>query len=344
MKKLIYIAASLAIAACNPLFAQDFQTRVGNVAAQIAEITAQEKSALAEDVASVNQALINGEITEAEAEAQKLVHAEQRSAAIERRTALVHEELKALIQQKVDGVIDDAPVADPDHNFNITVKRDSTKKKHGELRTTSQFVLAFGLNHLLTDGAMAHSDFRVWGSRFFEWGVTYNTRIFKNHNLLHAKYGVSLQYNTLRPTDNRYFAVEGRQTNLVTSDIALKDSRFRALNLVVPVHLEFDFTKVDRSADKPRFKTHDSFRLGIGGYAGANVKTKQVLQYKDENGNRVRERTRGDFNASDFVYGLSAYVGYGEVSLYAKYDLNPFFEHNAIDQHNLSMGLRLDFN
>src|SRR5690606_23711205 len=121
---------------------------------------------------------------------------------------------------KVDGQIDDTPSPNEISEF-IAIKKDSVKKLHGEPRTTSQFVLAFGLNHLLTHGAMAHSDFRVWGSRFFEWGFTYNTRILKNHNLLHAKYVLSLQYNTLRPTDNRYFQIDGRQTNLVTSDIAL---------------------------------------------------------------------------------------------------------------------------
>jgi len=343
MKNLTYFAAAFLLAAFNQIFAQNFETRVTNIAAQISQITAEEKNALADEVARVNRELADGTITAQQADAQKIEFAEKHSANIERRTAIAHEELKALVQQKVDGQIDDTPSPNEISEF-IAIKKDSVKKLHGEPRTTSQFVLAFGLNHLLTDGAMAHSDFRVWGSRFFEWGFTYNTRILKNHNLLHAKYGLSLQYNTLRPTDNRYFQIDGRQTNLVTSDIALKDSRFRALNLVVPVHLEFDFTKVDRSGDKPRFKTHDSFRVGLGGYAGANLKTKQILQYKDENGNRVRERTRGDFNTSDFIYGVSAYAGYGQISLYAKYDLNPFFEHNATDQHNLSMGLRLDFN
>ncbi len=343
MKNLTYFTAAFVLAVFNQIFAQEFETRVNNIAAQVSQITAEEKNALAEEVAQLNRELADGEITAQEADARKIAFAEKRSANIERRTAIAHEELKALVQQKVDAEIDDAPPSAEVSEF-IPVVKDGVKKLQGESRTTSQFVFAFGLNHLLTDGAMAHSDFRVWGSRFLEWGLTYNTRILKDHNLLHAKYGLSLQYNTLRPTDNRFFEIDGRETNLVTSDIALKDSRFRALNLVVPVHLEFDFTKVDRSGDKPRFRTHESFRVGLGGYAGMNVKTKQVLQYKDDNGNRVRERTRGDFNASDFIYGVSAYAGYGKISLYAKYDLNTFFAHNATDQHNLSMGLRLDFN
>src|SRR5690606_16482910 len=119
-----------------------------------------------------------------------------------------------------------------------------------ESRTTSQFVLAVGLNNLETNNSVAHSDYSIWGSHFYEWGVTWNTRIFKNSNLLHAKYGLSLMYNNLRPTDNRYFTEDGDQTNLEVSGIDLDDSRFRNVNLVVPVHLEFDFTKKEIRDDK----------------------------------------------------------------------------------------------
>ena len=83
--------------------------------------------------------------------------------------------------------------------------------------------------------------------------------------------------------------------------------------------------------------------MGIGGYAGINVKSKQILRYEIDDHN-VKERTKGDYNVNDFVYGLSAYVGYGEVSLYIKYDLNPIFRNNAVDQNNISLGIRFDLN
>ena len=58
----------------------------------------------------------------------------------------------------------------------------------------------------------------------------------------------------------------------------------------------------------------------------------------------MRERTKADFNVNDFTYGLSAYVGHKSTSLYVKYDLNPMFKNNNIDQNNVSLGLRFDFN
>ena len=44
------------------------------------------------------------------------------------------------------------------------------------------------------------------------------------------------------------------------------------------------------------------------------------------------------------LYTVSAYLGYGQTSLYVKYDLNPMFKNNNIDQNNVSLGIRFDFN
>src|SRR5690606_20830345 len=97
---------------------------------------------------------------------------------------------------------------------------------------------------------------------------TYNTRLLKNHNLLHVKYGLSLMYNNLRPTENHSFAVNGDQTDLIANAAHLKESRFRNVYLVAPVHLEFDFSKGEKNDGKSNFRTHKGFRLGLGGYAG----------------------------------------------------------------------------
>ncbi|MGQ8571928.1 hypothetical protein, partial [Klebsiella pneumoniae] len=77
--------------------------------------------------------------------------------------------------------------------FKENNKNDTIKKS--EKRTTSQFVFAMGLNNLVTNDKAAGSDFRYLGSHFYEWGGTYNTRLFKNNNLLHLKYGYSVMYN-----------------------------------------------------------------------------------------------------------------------------------------------------
>jgi hypothetical protein len=83
------------------------------------------------------------------------------------------------------------------------------------------------------------------------------------------------------------------------------------------------------------------FKFGIGGYAGVNIGTQQKLRFK-EDGDRVKQKIRRNYNTSDFVYGLSSYVGIDNVSLYVKYDLNPLFKDQAFDQNNISLGVRFD--
>ncbi|WP_284651517.1 hypothetical protein [Flavobacterium terrisoli] len=321
--------------------ATSFELRVKLISNKIEAITKEEKAALKAEIESVNKELEAGTITKEQADEKKLKFAEIRSKNIETRVGQAQEELKELVNQKVEGKIKEGK-----DKFSIKWnwdRNDSIRRNRGERRTTSQFVFAAGLNNLVTDGSVANSDFRYWGSHFYEWGVTWNTRLLKNDNLLHLKYGMSLMYNNLRPTDSRLFVVDGNQTNLETSPIQLQDSRMRNVFVSLPMHLEFDFTKAKNNDGKKIFRTHESVRFGIGGYAGFRVKSKQKTKYEMD-GHDIYVKEKGDFNVNDFIYGMSTYLGYKGTSLYLKYDLNPMFKDNAIKQNNVSLGVRFDWN
>lgn len=323
-----------------------FSMKAELIANSIENITKAEKDALKRAVEAVNVELDKGNITKAEADEQKMKLAETSAAIIEKRVAAEEAKLTELVKQKVDGKLAEKSISAGETFVaifeNTKAKNDTIERS--EKRTTSQFVYAVGVNNLMTDGRLAHSNFRYMGSHFYEWGITYNTRILKENNLLHFKYGFSVMYNSLRATDNRYFVENGNQTNLQEAGIHLKDSRFKNVNLVLPLYLEFDFSGNETKDDKPFFRTHQSLRFGLGGFAGVNLKSKQILKFDDEFGNSVVQKTRGDFNTNDFVYGVGAYIGYKETSLYIKYDLNPLFKNNAVDQNNISLGLRFDLN
>lgn len=343
MRNFTFYLAGFLILFLTQVYGQEtFESRAKMIANKIEQITKEEKEALKNEVESVNLELEKNNITKEQADEKKAKFAEVRAKNIETRVAEVQQELNNLVQEKVDGKI-----AESDSTrtfiFRFNPKKESTCK-NGERRTTTQAVFAFGVNNLVTNRSVANSDYRYWGSHFYEWGITWNTRLLKNHNLLHAKYGLSLMYNNLRPTDNRFFAENGKFTNLETSNIHLNESRFRNVYLVVPVHLELDFSKKTQVNDRVIFRTHRSFRMGFGGYVGGNIKSKQILKFEDEDGHDVKQRTKGDFNVNDFIYGVSSYIGYGGISLYAKYDLSPLFRNNPIEQRNVSLGLRFDFN
>lgn len=343
-KIIFYLSMSILLFASKMEAQESFEKQAKNIAANIENITKEEKAELKKEVDAVNEQLEKGTITKEQAEAKKTTLAQARAINIETRVAKEQEKLEILVQKKVDGQIKER-----DSSKTIVIHLDDNKfwsdnKKRGEKRTTSQFVLAFGANNLATDGAVANSDFYYLQSHFFEWGFTHNTRIFKNDNLLHLKYGFSVMYNNICPTENRYFVpASNGQTNLEVFPYELEDSRFKNVYLVAPLHLEFDFSGNKSRNGNTGFSTHKGVRFGIGGYGGFRIKSKQKMYYNIDD-DKIRIKTKGDFNANDFIYGVSTYLGYKATSLYLKYDLNPLFENNVIDQNNISLGVRFDFN
>ncbi|UUC45788.1 hypothetical protein [Flavobacterium cerinum] len=347
MQKIIFYVVVFLCLVVTKIQAQgSFESRAKFIAANIEKITREEKAILKTKVDSINVQLEQNKITREEADKQKLDAASYHAKRIEERVALEEANLNLLIKEQVDGKISerDTTKAGEEGYFVLKYKKGKKKFKPGERRTTTQLVLAGGVNNVVTDGALANSKFRYWGSHFYEVGLTLNTRLSKTNNLLHAKYGFSVVYNNLRPMDNQYFVKNYDQTELTSSSVWLKDSRFRNVQLIFPAHLEFDFTPV-KTNDKGEkvFRTHQSARIGIGGYIGANLNTRQFLEY-DRDGYDIEETQISGFNTNRFIYGLSFYAGYRSTTLYLKYDLNPLFKDNATNQHNISLGLRFDFN
>jgi len=342
----LYLVVLIFLFVSKVLGQETFESKAKKIANKIEKITKEEKAALKEEVEVVNVQLSEGKITLEQADKRKKELAEARATIIEEKVTEAQNELNDLVQQKVDGKIkEDSLTKKYSIVFHVR-DRDRDKYKdsiHGEKRTTSQFVFAMGLNNMMVDGKLQDSNYSFGGSHFYEWGFTYNSRLMKKDNLLHAKYGLSLMYNNIRPTNNKSFVVNGDQTELQTNAINLDESRFRNVYIVLPLHLEFDFSKPEVSNGKTYFKTHKSFRFGIGGYAGINVKSKQILKF-DQDDLDYKTTIRGDYNVNNFIYGLSSYIGYREFSLYAKYDLNPLFQDNLIKENNISLGIRVDLN
>jgi hypothetical protein len=107
------------------------------------------------------------------------------------------------------------------------------------------------------------------------------------------------------------------------------------------MHFEFGGSTRHEYKDHFRYSLRRQFRVGVGGYGGFNLSSRQKLKYTRE-GEQVKDKLKRGYEVSDFVYGLSAYAGFDGVLLYAKYDLNPLFKDALIEQNNISVGLRFD--
>jgi hypothetical protein len=348
---IIYLTLSLCLLASKLVAQETFESKAKAIADKITLITNEEKANLKTEVEEVNLQLEKGTITNKQADTRKKQLAEARATIIENRIAVAQMELKDLVQKQVDGKIIENDTLNQGRytlEFPSLKVKDKTKDKSlvGENRTTTQLVLANGANNLVTNGAVANSDFKYNGSSFFEWGISWNTRIFKNNNIFHFKYGLTGVYNLLMPTDNRYFVDTNGQTTLATYPTGLRqrETYFKNVFVTIPLFLELDFSKKKFDKNNNRiFKIEEGFRFGVGGFVGYNTNSKQFLSY-EENGYRVNERQKGNWNVPDWNYGLSTYVGWRATSLYLKYDLNPMFKNNNVKQNNISLGLRFDFN
>ena len=315
-----------------------------------------EKTLLKRDIERINEQLDKGEITQQEADKIKKGIAKTRALNIENRLAIIDNEIELLKRNHEDYRLDDwkdpvnfqiGAVETEDGGLSIGFKIPNTSKKRKrkkDIRTRSDFVYAFGLNNAIIEGvSLNDTPYQVGGSRFFEFGYNWRTRVFKNTNFFRFNYGVSIQINGLKQKDNFIFVDNGSVTQLEELPLDLSKSKLSNSNLVFPIHFEFGPSFKKETEDYVRYYTDPKFKVGIGGYAGFNIGTRQKLRFRDEGGNRVKEKIRGDFNANDFVYGLSGYIGVGGWALYAKYDLSPIFNNQSVDQNNISLGVRIDF-
>lgn len=332
---------------------QSFEEQVKEISRKIERITLKEKSFLREKIKEIQKQEENKNITKEEAENQKIAAATLHATNIENKVLVFQTQLEGLVQKLVDKNIQSAEETENTTETGITLKREPEKnkdtfskklrsKKHKPKRTTSQFVLAYGINNVLIDqkfSSIDYSDYKFWKSHFYELGWTHKTRISKKASKVYFKYGASFVWNYLRAKDNKYQVTNGDKTNLQLHDQDLSESKFRNVYLNFPAHFEFDFSDNPKNSDGIRKdRSHKSIRIGLGGFAGIKLGTRQYLKYNDE----ALLKQKGDFNVSKFTYGLSTYVAYKSLGIYAKYDLVSLFKNT--ETRNVSIGLRCDFN
>lgn len=337
------------------IYAQDTITNINNkhkieeFKSQKADIENQEKAFLKVEVEAINLRLESGEITNVEAEKLKIEAAKKRALNIENRMAIINNKISLLERNEEGYKTHDEnlskigfSIGGEEGSFagiNITSKN---KPKKYDLRTTSDFVLAFGLNNAIVEGDnLDNSSYKFGGSRFFEIGWAWKTRVFKNTNFLRLKYGYSFQINGLKPKDNMYFVQQDNQTVLQEFPESLKKSKLSITNLVFPLHFEFGPSKRIDKDTYYRYSTDNKFKIGIGGYGGFNIGTRQKLKYELD-GERIKDKQKRGFNTTNLVYGLSGYIAFDEIALYVKYDLSPIFKDQVVDQNNISVGVRFD--
>ena len=314
----------------------------------------QEREYLKEDIEKINARLDSGAITAEMAEQLKKEAAEKRAANIADKLAIIDKQIAIYkrtdkaYQVGLPGSEDDQTIIriggddDTSESFIYIGKKEDDKPRRYDRRTTEDIVFGIGFNNALIDGqSLDDSPYKLGGSGFVELGYAWKTRLFDNTNFWRVKYGFSFQWNKFDIKDNMFLVNNNDQIELQEFALDLDKAKFRTTNLVFPLHLEFGPSKKIERDDYFRYSTRNQLKIGLGGYAGFNIGSMQKLKYK-ENGERVKDKQRGGFEVSDFVYGLSGYLAWGGTALYVKYDLNPLFKDQVVEQNAISVGVRFD--
>ena len=345
-----YFALLLTMLITNCLSAQEeYKDKIDALETQKEQITQQEKKALKQEVSDITERLEKEFITVEEAKILKENAAKKRALNIENRIAIIDNQIALLERNEGHVLQDEKEVNVFEDGVGIRVNVgdepwDLLENKHKAVkydrRTYSDLVIAFGLNNAIIEGeSLNDSPYEVWGSRFFEIGWNWRTRVFARSNIMRIHYGFSFQFNGLKSKNNQYFVLSDGEAIHQEFEYPLDKSKLRMDNIVFPVHFEFGPSRTTSSENRIRYSIKGQFRIGMGGYGGFNMRAIQKLKYRRD-GHRVKDKLIGGYNTNSFIYGVSAYAGVGCVLVYAKYDLNPIFNNATIDQRNISMGLR----
>ncbi len=325
----------------------DIELKIEELQKQKSKVEKLEKDKLREEVEEINERLESNEITATEADNLKKKAAEKRALNIQNQMNIIDENIALLKRnakdvevkdgeekQEIDSYYTSLEFLKYDEGDEINENYDSIPKK-----TYSDAFVAFGFNHSLIDNvSLSDSPYQLGGSRFFEIGFGWQTMLNKGGSV-RLNYAFSVQMNGLKAKDNMYFVEDEDQTVLEEYQYKLDKAKLNVYNLVIPLHFEFGKSSINYGSDCAYYDV-DHFKVGLGGYAGVNLGVMQKLKY-EKNGENTKGKIKEDYNIEKFIYGLSGYIGYGDWTLYAKYDLNTLFKDNPVEQHNVSLGVRL---
>jgi hypothetical protein len=368
MKKILLILALLFTTMAQSQ-EKIFEKEVIKISKRIEYITKQQKDSLKTKIIDIDKKLEKGEITKETLETLKQEVAEFHARNIEKLVGEQERLLQLLVQDKTNGKIASSEELkgneDDDNTFTIGTKvfklsfkddekneedLDSVSKKQifnkTSKRTTTQFVFALGVNNVLNNNKLSSvndSEYQFWQSHFYEVGWTWKTRLTEYPSRVYFKYGVSFLWNNLRLKENRIHVNNADDTEIQVYGNQLSESRLRHVQMNFPMHLEWDLSENKTYKDgRVKDRTNNAMRLGVGGFVGFKLGTRQYLEYNDANGVEVEEVQYDNFNMNTINYGLSAYLGYKSTGLYVKYDMNPLFKNS--DMRNVSLGVRFDLN
>jgi hypothetical protein len=208
------------------------------------------------------------------------------------------------------------------HNFKFQFGENHGKPKKPKLVETESFVMDLGLNTLIHDGGLemptGYEEMAPdkLGSFNFHLGI-----VQQGVNLYRGKlrfvYGIGIEYNNYRFTEH-IDLIKGSNplAYTVNDNIEYRKNKLVSQYLTMPLMLNFKSNPNDED---------ESLNIAAGIQLGYLVDT-HTKQKWGRGSDKVKSKTRGNYQMEDFRYGYVVQFGYGDFNLFAKYYPGPVFK------------------
>lgn len=194
-------------------------------------------------------------------------------------------------------------------------------------RTRHSFNFDLGMNNYIADNKIPDiEDYTVkqWGSWYVALNSTERTRLARKFFL---EWGGGVSWYNFK-FENETITM-GMDDNGVTftpdpRELDFVKSKLTACYLNVNVIPMIDFGGNSRKAMFFDGNHSESFRIGLGPYAGYRIDSYSKLVYK-EDGDKHKDRNHENFYLDNLRYGLRLQIGFRDTDLFFNYDLNGLF-------------------
>ncbi len=211
-------------------------------------------------------------------------------------------------------------------------EREKRKKRfHGNWRGVE-----FGMNSYLDEdfrfpgGYLSIWDGKAWNLNLNPFQFSFN---FTRNGRLGMVTGIGLRFNNYVFANNNNIMKDS--TGVIVEkpyEQNLKKSKLTATYVTIPAIFEFHTGRYNKG-----------FRIGLGVVGSLKCKSSTKVKWYDE-GDKKKEKNKGDFNISPLDYALTARLGVGNVEVYANYSMVPLFKkEQGPEVYPLAVGLGVKF-
>lgn len=203
------------------------------------------------------------------------------------------------------------------------------QKRWSGRRTYHSFNIDLGTNNYLSDGKFPDDNnelytVKPWGSWYVGLNSIQRTRIARKFFI---EWGGGVSWYNFKFQNNQTIISQDNSGVVFsedTRDLNFIKSKLTATYLNASLIPLLDFSGNRRRSALLEGHGSDSFRIGVGPFAGYRIGSYSKQVYKEE-GEKIKNRDHDNFYLNNLRYGLRAQIGFDDIDLFVNYDMNELF-------------------